>query len=255
MSQSRKTNFIIDQKELPRPPTDHQGPCSTTRYWVRKVSIALWLWEFASLFLSTLCMGTIGVILIQYNNRPIAVWSYGLTMNGVIFILAVIAKSSLILPLAEALSQLKWCWFSGHQRPVMDFDRFDLAGRGPMGSLAMLAHLRFWRGIGALGAALTVCSLAVKPFLQQIPSYPVREVVSGRATVPVTHWYDDIGMDSTNSTPILSPSSRGAVYNGVFSPPASESARDTPTCATGNCTWPNTPLSAYAVHVRTLCQH
>ncbi|KAK3716989.1 hypothetical protein LTR37_006044 [Vermiconidia calcicola] len=155
MSQSRKTNFIIDQKELPRPPTDHQGPCSTTRYWVRKVSIALWLWEFASLFLSTLCMGTIGVILIQYNNRPIAVWSYGLTMNGVIFILAVIAKSSLILPLAEALSQLKWCWFSGHQRPVMDFDRFDLAGRGPMGSLAMLAHLRFWRGIGALGAALT----------------------------------------------------------------------------------------------------
>jgi len=58
-------------------------------------------------------------------------WSYGLTFNGVISTLAVLAKSSMILPVAEALGQLKWCWFWTKKRRIMDFEQFDRASRGP----------------------------------------------------------------------------------------------------------------------------
>lgn len=40
-------------------------------------------------------------------------------------VLAGVAKASVILPIAEAISQLKWCWFWGRQRSVVDFEIFD----------------------------------------------------------------------------------------------------------------------------------
>ena len=144
MNSPRKPTHIVDEKGLPVLPEERLGSYSHWKSWIRRVSTRLWVWEFASLLMSTLCVGAILAIMVIYNNRPIPDWSYGLTMNGVISILAVVSKSSLILPLAEALSQLKWCWFWNRDRPVMDFDRFDLASRGPWGSLTMLLHIRLW---------------------------------------------------------------------------------------------------------------
>ena len=52
------------------------------------------------------CVGAI-LVLLKFNNKPMPTMAYGLTFNGIISILAVLAKSSMILPVAETIGQLK----------------------------------------------------------------------------------------------------------------------------------------------------
>lgn len=75
-----------------------------------------------------------------YSGKPLPEWQYGLTLNSVISILATFAKASLVLPVAEALGQLKWFWFR-RSRTLDDFAAFDEAVRGPYGSAFLLRSL------------------------------------------------------------------------------------------------------------------
>lgn len=48
------------------------------------------------------------------------------------------------------------------------------------------------RHLAKLGAFLTIFSLAVDPFIQQIVAYPVRMVISDvNSTIPIAHLYND----------------------------------------------------------------
>jgi len=46
-------------------------------------------------------------------------------------------------PVAECISQLKWNWFE-KERPLADFETFDKASRGVLGSIYLLGLLK-WR--------------------------------------------------------------------------------------------------------------
>jgi hypothetical protein len=94
------------------------------------LSVNLWIWKISSLLVSTCCVGAIIVILLKYDNKPLPTWNYGLTISGIISVLPVVAKASMILPIAEAISQLKWRWYWEQYRPIMDFQVFDAASRG-----------------------------------------------------------------------------------------------------------------------------
>lgn len=37
----------------------------------------------------------------------------------------------MVLPVAEALGQLKWAWFFSGRRRIKDFEHFDRASRSP----------------------------------------------------------------------------------------------------------------------------
>lgn len=205
---------------------------------LRRINISIWLWELLSLLVSMMCITAIIVILAHYNRQPVPTWSYGLTINGVISILAVTAKSSLVLPVAEAISQLKWAWFWKKQHPVQDFERFDSSSRGPWGSLILLCHPRAW-DLAALGAALTLAAVAVEPSLQQITSYPPMLVRSdGVASVPRSTYYYDVEYDALGDG-IMSSALKGAIYRGIFTSTGGTGLGVTPTCSTGNCTWPS----------------
>ena len=108
---------------------------SDLRRRLRRLSVDLWIWEVCSLLLSAFCVGAIIVILIEYDNKPIPDWDLGLTINGIISVLAVVAKASMILPITKAISQLKWNWFWKKHRPVQDFQFIDAASRGPVSKL------------------------------------------------------------------------------------------------------------------------
>jgi hypothetical protein len=41
----------------------------------------------------------------------------------------------------KGISQLKWSWFS-RDRPLIDFEQFDLASRGPWGSFLLVLRLQ-----------------------------------------------------------------------------------------------------------------
>lgn len=99
-----------------------------------------WLLEIASLCFSAVCMSTIFWVMVLYNGKEIPHWPLGITFNGFISVFSVCAKASLIFPTAECIGQLKWSHFKENTGPMMDFERIDLASRGPWGALLLLGR-------------------------------------------------------------------------------------------------------------------
>lgn len=109
---------------------------STTFY--DRIITDWWWWELGSWFVSFSCVTTIIALLLYYDGRkqPNHVIK-GITLNAFIAVFAAIAKAALILPVSEAIGQLKWIWFR-RERRLIDFLLFDNASRGPWGSLIAL---------------------------------------------------------------------------------------------------------------------
>ena len=130
---TRRQRSTVDAKQLPDIPYEPPRNLSALEA-LKRISLNLWLWELLGLLTSIACVGAILVVLGKYEGQPVPEWRFGLTVNGLISVLAVVAKASMILPIAEAISQLKWHWYWSRERPVLDFERFDSASRGPWAS-------------------------------------------------------------------------------------------------------------------------
>ena len=136
-----------------------------------------WMLEIVSWLISAVCMGAIIAVLIVLKDKPVSKWPFdniGFTLNAFVSILSRIAGAALLLPVAEALGQMKWSWFiKGDSKKMWDFEMFDNASRGPWGAFLLLIHTR-GKTIAALGALVTIFCLALDPFFQQVVSYPER---------------------------------------------------------------------------------
>jgi hypothetical protein len=115
-----------------------------------------WLLEAVSLFVSCGCLISISSLLTAYDNRPLPQWSasgtisvknhinrqysFSVTLNSVLSLIATIFKMTLGFPVAASLGQLKWDWFAdGHK--LADFQMFDSA-KGAWGSILLLWNMR-----------------------------------------------------------------------------------------------------------------
>jgi len=109
---------------------------STTFY--ERVITDWWWWELGSWLVSFACVTTIVALLFYYDGKkqPKHVIK-GITLNAFIAVFAAIAKAALILPVSEAIGQLKWIWLR-KERKLFDFYAFDNASRGPWGSAILL---------------------------------------------------------------------------------------------------------------------
>ena len=96
-----------------------------------------WLWELLGWLLATGCLSAVVGILVKYDDQPLRRWPYSITLNSLLAILSAVSKSSLLIPVASGISQLKWTRFN-QQRSLLDLQRFDDASRGPLGSLMLL---------------------------------------------------------------------------------------------------------------------
>ena len=163
-----------------------------------------WLWELICLAASALNLCFIALLLVFYNNQALPkAWPLGITLNTYIAILSAFFKYTLAVSVDSAMGQLKWMWFQGSSKPLMDFERFDQASRGPWGSLSILVRTKgryvasrycdcyrfahdiiLNRRLASLGAWVTILSLALDPFFQQIVTYPQRPNLQGGSTVP-----------------------------------------------------------------------
>jgi hypothetical protein len=124
-----------------------------------------WMLEILSWGFSAVCVGIIIVFLRYYNGQQIPNLPFGLTISGLVSLFAGIARSSLLLTIAELLGQLKWVssavflfiWisrtrstptdhiknsFHQHSRSLKDFERIDEASRGPWGALVLLTRTK-----------------------------------------------------------------------------------------------------------------
>ncbi len=174
---------------------------------------------------SICCFGSIIGVLRAFDNHPLPSLPKGITLNAVVSILATGAKSALLAAVASAIGQGKWTWFQSQPRPLEHAQILDEASRGPYGSLAMLSRETAF-SVPAIGAIITVLSLAVDPFIQQILTTSIHQVPQ-TSSLAVT----------TQATAFLNPeilSVNQAINNAIYT----DKFDRTPGCPSGNCTWP-----------------
>lgn len=99
-----------------------------------------WKLELCALVGALLSFAIMVVVLAIFDGRPIFDWK-NVTLNAIISVLSVTMKASLTFAIAELIGQWKWILFSRAERPLTDFDRIDMASRGPWGSLRVLSRM------------------------------------------------------------------------------------------------------------------
>ncbi|PVH91779.1 hypothetical protein DM02DRAFT_545137 [Periconia macrospinosa] len=160
------------------------------RYSLSGNVIKRWLLEIICWWVSAICMAVIIGFLVHYKGKRIPNWPGSLTLNAFIAILSKVSGAALILPVSEALGQLKWTWFQGHSKTMWDFEIFDNASRGPWGSFLLLIRTK-GKALAALGALITLFSLALDPFFQQVVDFPDRWALQGtNSSIPRAIAYD-----------------------------------------------------------------
>lgn len=140
------------------------------------------------------------------------------------------------------------------RRKLLEFQAFDDASRGPMGSLVLFGKLHGLRLV-CLGAAITIVSTFFGPFTQQVVRYPSHPQSIGAAFT--TQVFNYTGLFSVFTKMFLkyhanlhclllaaaqlggfpSPLVTASFYEGLALSRTSFSTV-TPSCSTGNCTWP-----------------
>ncbi|KAK5053886.1 hypothetical protein LTR84_001848 [Exophiala bonariae] len=210
-----------------------------------------WLWEVSAWVVSFAALASMIGILGAVNNKPIPQWgirknirgaeySVSISINALLSIFATIMKTALIIPVAASLSQLKWNWFLSENR-LLDYQKFEAASRGPLGSVILIWTLR-GRRLACLGAFIIIAALALDFGFQQLVSYPVQPTnTSQTAQIPISTYYDKALVPTVNGTIVASratgpeQSVLGDIYTGTFN--YNGTFLSTPTCETGNCTW------------------
>ncbi|KAI1131416.1 hypothetical protein F5Y10DRAFT_233625 [Nemania abortiva] len=148
-------------------PTSHRSLSSS--WW--------WWWEILAMILSLASMSLLAFLLSKINGIPLASWDLPIVPQSLIAILTTVGKTSLLVPVASCIGQLKWHHFAEKPRKLINFQLFDDASRGPWGSVLLVWHLAFRAQVlVALGFALiTVLALGIDPSAQQIIKLPVKE--------------------------------------------------------------------------------
>lgn len=148
-----------------------------------------WWWEIGAALVNITCMCLLVATLLSIEDKPLSYWRLKISPNSVIAVLTTVAKTSLLVPVAESISQLKWMHFD-HPNPLSDLQMFDDASRGPWGAWTFLCHKTAPRRINntlfaSVGCLITLLSLAFEPTAQQILSFPTRSVkdTGGSASV------------------------------------------------------------------------
>ena len=193
-----------------------------------------------------------------HQDLPLSRWPYSISVNSLVAILVVIMKAAMLLVTAEGLSELKWAWFKTH-RPLSDLAKYDMASRGPWGSLRLLWTLRGRDSIASIGAFVTIAALAIDPFAQQLVRYYNCRVadLTLSATVPRTSLYDETGRDEGSGVYTLDPGVQAAINNGIyntggiipFNCPSGNCTFDTPYHSIGYCTSCSDISNRLTIHV------
>ncbi|KAF2654709.1 hypothetical protein K491DRAFT_716834 [Lophiostoma macrostomum CBS 122681] len=239
--------------------SDSVGPVSNfaqrlkRKLWKYNTSgsvIMKWSLEIISWSVSAVCMAGIIGVLFVYKDKRIPNWPLGLTLNAYISVLSKIASAGLLLPVSEALGQLKWSWFNKGSKKIWDFEIFDNASRGPWGSLLLLVRTK-GKSLAALGTAITVFALALDQFFQQVVEYPEHwRVQPGNGTIPRSIGYapykagsdyradGDVRLDLDSNLQAVT--ERFFYDNGIAPVPFGKGYRaEVPlSCPNSNCTWP-----------------
>ncbi|EXJ55737.1 hypothetical protein A1O7_08667 [Cladophialophora yegresii CBS 114405] len=244
--ESKRTGVQITEhteSDQERDGSGHEdGPTTPSRLSrMEQLMERLWAFEIFALVISTLALLGLIILLRVTNGQKVPNWTvkprhtkpFTVTINSVISIFSTAVKSTVLIPVAAAMGELKWMWFnSGHR--LTDIQVFESAARGPLGAIIMLWSFR-GRSLACLGAVIILGSLALDFGFQQLVTYPLRPVNLGPATIARTNEYFASRPGWITGTPLAEKGMVAAIYTGMYGDGKSFSV--TPDCVTGNCTW------------------
>ena len=153
----------FDQRTAPAPQSDQdeshlrlQRPNSSHIYEARRsynndswssllirIITGSWGLELLCWVVAALSLAVIIVVLAIFNGQPLSNWHSGITVNALINVISTVGQTSILGPVAESISQLKWIWYRRGQ-PVGDMEDFDKASRGPIDSLLLIVKRPKW---------------------------------------------------------------------------------------------------------------
>ncbi|KAI0897157.1 hypothetical protein F4806DRAFT_464291 [Annulohypoxylon nitens] len=198
-----------------------------------------WRWEIASLIVAFGLIVATYSVLSHYNGHRLPEWPFSINLNTLIALISTFIRATMLVCVAEVISQTKWHWFS-QPRPLSHIQYFDQASRSISGSLTLL-FVAPGSLLGVLGALLTILSLGIGPFTQQatrtVPCLETHKEL--KASIPFSHFmpgknaYIKIGFVNEMEAQA---DMKGTMINGIVNPTGNDSAI-VPTCATGNCTF------------------
>ncbi|TDZ14500.1 hypothetical protein Cob_v012658 [Colletotrichum orbiculare MAFF 240422] len=160
-----------------------------------------WVFEISSLFISAVCLAGIIITLVLHGNRPLPQWPFGIKINALISALATVSRSALVVAISAAISQRQWVRLNDGHHPLADLEMHDNASRGPWGSLSLLFSLG-WRNASdavSLGALITVLTLAMDPYIQQIATFESAPAPFGTSNISSRIIFET-GVNSTDGT-------------------------------------------------------
>ncbi|OJD40001.1 zinc-binding oxidoreductase protein [Diplodia corticola] len=194
-----------------------------------------WVTEILAYMVSLVALAAIVITLATHDGRPLPDWPFRVSINALISVFAVILKATMLIPVAEAVSQLKWSWYK-EARPLHDMARFDHASRGVWGSLKFIRYLHV-RNMATLGAIITVLATASDPFIQQVVRYHscTQDESSEAASILRTNNYTETGAHVGAGMTTLDLPMQAALYQGAYN----SFQGVEPACGTGNCTYPD----------------
>jgi hypothetical protein len=199
-----------------------------------------WVPEIVSLLISVIALMAIVLVVKLQDGKPLHNVVGTLTLNGMVQILSSILKAAMLMPVAEAIGELKWLWFATGSRRLSDMGEFDLASRGPRGSLRFIFRLPYNK-LACLGAAITLISLGSDTLTQlAVQTYDCLADIPGQASLSRTNNYTEYNVNNSyNFEWNLDSQMYLAMFEGLLDPPANATANLPSQCISGNCTFPN----------------
>jgi hypothetical protein len=140
----------------------------------RRMTSRWWLWELLGITTCVACLLGVAITLRVFNGKPLPDIPFGISLNTIASLLGTGIKTTLLLVVSSALSQLKWLWFHRKERELQDMQVFDEASRGPWGAMVMLKTSGF--SLGSFGAVIVLLLLVFDPFIQQLITTPQRQL-------------------------------------------------------------------------------
>ncbi|KLO85054.1 Uncharacterized protein LW93_6006 [Fusarium fujikuroi] len=137
-----------------------------TNYALRRNHIfRSWWQEIAWCVFAAGLLVLLVVLLKTHDKKPAPEWF--VSLNAVVAAISTICRASMVIPVSEGLSQLKWNAFARSQRPLDDLKTFDQASRGPFGSLLLLSKTRGrLLGVSTVAAIVLISGLATSSLTQ-----------------------------------------------------------------------------------------
>ncbi|KAF2167532.1 hypothetical protein M409DRAFT_22339 [Zasmidium cellare ATCC 36951] len=255
LSPSATQNYVDHDRSIPRsrivlsdstayePSLEQYEPKQQWRDAAEKNPFKLWWMEMLSIMVSLACLGANIAFLVALDNQEYKSWKIAkanITPNTVISIIATFTKASLLLPVAEVLSQLKWLYFQARIQRLSDLQVFDDASRGPLGSLKLLWKVNRHSAVASMGAILTVLALALEPFTQQVIRYPTKQAPTTNVTalIGATQAFDPSAFAGSANGIVLKANEVQQLTAAIDSAIIRKAPDAMFTCPSGSCTWP-----------------